>query len=86
MNFINVPFGVAAEVPLTDYSAQFLFRFASREPPFLVSSTPYGGGGYVALTANSIGVVRFELSLIAGAVAPIKFGPSSAHERVKPGL
>jgi hypothetical protein len=84
--FVNVSLGVSAFLPFTDSAAMFKFNFATPDRPFMIVAPPYGGGGYVSLTANARQIVEFRLSFIFGAVVPIKFGPLSAQGRVVAGV
>ncbi|RYD41140.1 MAG: hypothetical protein EOP83_34275 [Verrucomicrobiaceae bacterium] len=69
--------------------SSFDFRFASAEKPFLISSAPYGGGGYAWLSAsgdNGFTPNGSELQFMFGAVVAIKFGPLRGHGRVMTGF
>lgn len=84
--FLNVALEASAELALDGRDARFRFRLSSPERPLLVSSPPYGGGGYALIVANARGIVAFEASFEFGAVTQLKFGPLNAHGRVTAGI
>lgn len=86
LSFLNIALSASALLPFEARQAEFRFVFASRERPFLISSPPYGGGGFVALVANAKGIVRFEIQLEFGAVMALRFGPFRGHGRVTAGI
>ena len=86
LSFQNVFIRVAAWLPFGRDPAKFIFGFASEERPFLISSPPYGGGGYVLLTAEPGGRTDLELSFVFGGVSAIKFGPLRAQGRIVAGI
>jgi hypothetical protein len=82
LTFINVSFGVAARLPFGPDKAEFDFFVGQEERPFLISSPPYGGGGYVVLTTYLKEAKKFTLGFGMGAVAAIKFGPLTGQGRI----
>lgn len=91
LQFINVAFRIAAILPFSTDSvsggqARFVFALASRERPFLISSPPYGGGGWVTITCTSEQVESLDLAFVFGGVAAIKFGPLDAQGRIVAGI
>jgi hypothetical protein len=84
--FQNVRIALAFRLPLNSQPATFVFAFASREKPFLVSAGIYGGGGFLALTGTPTKLIGVEGSVEFGAVTAIKFGPLNARGRVTAGL
>lgn len=87
LSFQNIFLSVSAWLPFGNQAAQFTFAFASAERPFLISSPPYGGGGYVKLTVEPGGGDRqLELAFMFGAVTAIKFGPLKGNGRVVVGF
>ncbi len=86
LQFINVNFGVAAQLPFDGTEAQFVFRLGSRALPFMVANPPYGGGGYVELVADAKGPRSMTLSIFFGGVSAIRFGPLRAQGRIVAGL
>jgi HAMP domain-containing protein len=86
LSFQNVFIRVAAWLPFGRDPAKFIFGFASEDRPFLISSPPYGGGGYVLLTAEPGGRTDLELSFVFGGVSAIKFGPLRAQGRIVAGI
>lgn len=91
LQFINVAFRICAKLPYSKDSesngeAQFVFALASRERPFLISSPPYGGGGWVKITCTAEQVKDIDLSFVFGGVAAIRFGPLNAQGRIVAGI
>jgi hypothetical protein len=86
LSFLNVDLTVAALLPFEPKQAEFRFIFASRARPFIITSPPYGGGGFVALHATGKGIARFELQVEFGAVVALRFGPFRGHGLVTAGL
>ncbi|WP_369182237.1 hypothetical protein [Streptomyces sp. Y1] len=65
------------------------FSFASREQPFLVAVSAFGGGGYLELAigaGDSGGLQRFVGSLEFGACAAMDFGVASGEVHVFGGV
>ena len=91
LQFINVAFRVAAILPFSTDSvskghALFRFTLAGRDRPFLISSPPYGGGGWVSITCSPDGIESIDLAFVFGGVAAIKFGPLDARGRIVAGI
>jgi hypothetical protein len=86
LELIDFGIEVSALLPFDDRAAEFRFALASRDRPFLIAAPPYGGGGFVALTATGQGFVSFELLMEFGAVMAIDFGPLSASGSVTAGI
>ncbi|MER8679507.1 hypothetical protein [Mesorhizobium sp. M1405] len=82
----NVGFSVTANLPFEDRDARFRFALASADAPLIISYPPYGGGGFVALTANGREFVMVECSFEFGAIVGLSFGPLSAVGRVMAGI
>jgi hypothetical protein len=82
----NVGFSVSANLPFEDRDARFRFALASADAPLIISYPPYGGGGFVAMTANGREFVEVECSFEFGAIVGISFGPLNAVGRVMAGI
>jgi hypothetical protein len=82
----NAGFSVSAKLPFQDHDARFRFAVASADAPLLISYPPYGGGGFVGLTANGREFVEVECSFEFGAIVGLKFGPLNAVGRVMAGI
>jgi hypothetical protein len=82
----NAGFSVSAKLPFEDRDARFRFAVASADAPLIISYPPYGGGGFVAMTANGREFVEVECSFEFGAIVGISFGPLSAIGRVMAGI
>ncbi|MBN3760723.1 hypothetical protein [Burkholderia sp. Ac-20365] len=91
LQFINVAFRISAILPFSADSvskgrALFRFALASRDRPFLISSPPYGGGGWIRITCSTDGIESIDLAFVFGGVAAIKFGPLDAQGRIVAGI
>lgn len=86
LSFLNIAVGASVFLPFQDQQAEFRFHFASRELPFLIVSPPYGGGGFVSLTASASGIMAFAVQLEMGFVGDIAFGPLKGHARATAGF
>ena len=56
------------------------------DAPFLISSTIFGGGGYLALRANGTGFIGLETSFEYGGVRTFGFGPLTGTGQITLGL
>lgn len=86
LNFENVSISVAMLLPFDQQPAIFKFALASRDNPFLISNFPYGGGGFVSLTANARGIIGFEIQFEFGGYAKVEYGPMKGHGRISAGI
>ena len=75
----RLPFGSAAE-------AEFIVSIGRTDAPFLISSTIFGGGGYLALLANGKGFIGLETSFDYGGVFTFGFGPLTGTGQITLGL
>lgn len=82
----NVGFSVSCKLPFEDRDARFRFALASADAPLIISYPPYGGGGFVALTANGREFVEVECAFEFGAIVGINFGILNAVGRVMAGI
>ena len=86
VSFSNVSLQAGVVLPFQKGEAQFRIALSSRDSPFLISAAPFGGGGFVALYANSNELLGFEASFEYGGVAAFGFGPLSGIGRLTTGL
>jgi hypothetical protein len=75
LSFSNVSLNAAARLPFDNSSAEFAISVGRSDAPFLISSTIFGGGGYLQLTATAKGIVGLEASFNYGGVFAFGFGP-----------
>ncbi len=86
MQFLNVAFDVSGLLPFDDRAAQFRFALADPDCPFLIVCVPYGGGGYVGLTATAKGIQQIAASFEFGAVVAVNFAVLQGQGRVSTGI
>ncbi|MEW8332036.1 MAG: hypothetical protein AB2692_13950 [Candidatus Thiodiazotropha sp.] len=101
LQFINVSFTAAVVLPFNnpksggaDKPGGAIFKLALAEigQPFLVAAPPYGGGGWIVTKAwrdeqdHKIKIQAFDVSIVFGGVAAIRFGPLRAYGSVLAGI
>ena len=87
--FANISLNASAILPFdggADNRALFKASLSRRDAPFTISYIPYGGSGYLAITADAKGIRGFEMSLEFGAAAPFKVGPLTGIGRIMAGF
>lgn len=87
LSFSNVSLNAGARLPFgaTD-EAEFIVSIGRSDAPFLISSTIFGGGGYLALLANGKGFIGLETSFDYGGVFTFGFGPLTGTGQITLGL
>jgi len=87
LSFSNVSLNAGARLPFgaTD-EAEFIVSIGRSDSPFLISSTIFGGGGYLALLANGKGFIGLETSFDYGGVFTFGFGALSGTGQITLGL
>ncbi|TFZ59024.1 hypothetical protein E4V01_08510 [Methylorubrum sp. Q1] len=87
LSFSNVVLFAGAELPFQNSPARFRVSIGRPEAPFLISSTIFGGGGYLSfVTDTQSGFRSFECSFDYGGVFAFGFGPLSGNGQVTLGL
>ena len=87
LSFSNVVLNAAVRLPFEQSAdARFIVSIGRSDAPFLISSTIFGGGGYLALIANTQRFVGFEASFDYGGVAAFGFGPLQGIGRLTMGI
>ena len=86
LSFSNVILNAGVRLPFDNSDARFVISIGRADAPFLISSTIFGGGGYLALIANSQGFVGFEASFDYGGVLAFGFGPLQGVGRLTMGI
>lgn len=87
LSFSNVVLFAGAVLPFDNKPAAFTISIGRPSAPFLISSTIFGGGGYLALTTKSNGQFKsFECSFDYGGVAAFGFGPLSGQGQLTLGI
>lgn len=86
LSFSNVTLNAGARLPFTPTEAEFFVSIGRPDAPFLISSTIFGGGGYLALLANPQGFVGLEGSFDYGGVFAFGFGPLTGSGQITLGV
>jgi hypothetical protein len=87
LSFSNVTLNAGARLPFgAREEAEFLVSIGRPDAPFLISSTIFGGGGYLALLANGKGFIGVETSFDYGGVFTFGFGPLSGTGQITLGV
>jgi hypothetical protein len=87
LSFSNVTLNASAELPFSKgAAARFKVSVGRPDAPFLISSTIFGGGGYLALIADPEGFVGLEGSFDFGGVFAFGFGPLNGTGQITVGV
>lgn len=87
LSFSNVTLNAGARLPFgSKDEAEFLVSIGRSDAPFLISSTIFGGGGYLALLANGTGFIGLETSFDYGGVFTFGFGPLTGTGQITLGV
>jgi len=86
MSMQNIAIGAAFNLPFDGNPPSAQFNFCTRECPFLLTVSLYGGGGYFLIDVDTGGVRELELSLEFGAFAEIDLGVASGGVYIKGGF
>jgi hypothetical protein len=87
LSFSNVSLNAGARLPFgAREEAEFLISIGRADAPFLISSTVFGGGGYLALLANGKGFIGLETSFDYGGVFAFGFGPLTGAGQITLGM
>jgi hypothetical protein len=78
----NLALSATVILPLGEGSVTVKFQVSSREHPFLVTVSAFGGGGFVALTFEGSQVKELEAQLSFGAACALNLGIASASVMV----
>jgi hypothetical protein len=73
----GVNLGTALTLPFLDGKPSFEFSFSSREHPFQLAVTLFGGGGFFRLELDTAGIKQLECALEFGVVASLDLGVAS---------
>lgn len=82
----NISLGAAFSLPFTGGPPTARFNFAERQNTFNLTVSMFGGGGFVALVADTGGVKEIEAQLDFGAQIAINLGVASGSVYVKGGF
>ena len=82
----HVSLGGRLEVPFTGPPLTFAFNFCTREAPFSLTVSMFGGGGFFLMKADPNGVQRIEAAFEFGASVSMNFGVASGGVHVMAGI
>jgi hypothetical protein len=82
----NVALSAGVELPFDDRPVRLRFAFCSRERPFLLTFSLFGGGGFFAVKVSSNGLELVEAALEFGAAASLNLGVASGSVSVMAGI
>ena len=82
----NLAISAAVTLPLTGGAVRARFQVSSRDDPFLVTVSLFGGGGFIALDVEGISIIGFEAQLEFGAATALNLGVASASVAVTVGI
>ena len=86
LSFSNIVLNAAVQLPFDNSPAHFRISIGRSDAPFLISSTVFGGGGYLGLISAADRIVGFEASFDFGGVLAFGFGPLTGIGRVTMGI
>lgn len=82
----NMKLGALLKIPFTGDPVALRFFFSTRESPFLLTVSMFGGGGFFALVTTADGVQEIEAAFEFGAFAAFDVGVASGGVYVKAGI
>jgi len=85
-NLSNLSLGAGFTVPFIGQPVAVRFNFCTREQPFNLTVTLFGGGGFFGITLDPHGIQILEASIEFGASISIDFGVASGGVYVMAGL
>jgi hypothetical protein len=86
MSIQNITLGAAITLPFTGDPIRFRFSFCSRENPFLLSVSIFGGGGFFAIELTPGGMQMLEASFEFGGVFAFDIGVASGGAYLMAGI
>lgn len=82
----NLGFDAKLVVPFTGDPVRFRFRFATKEDPFTLSVSIFGGTGYFALGVGADGVELVEIAFEFGGMLALDVGVASGSIKAVAGI
>ncbi len=86
MSLTNLSLGAGFTVPFIGQPMSVRFNFCTREAPFNLTVTLFGGGGFFGLVVDPHGVQKLEAAFEFGAAIAIDFGVASGGVHVMAGI
>jgi hypothetical protein len=85
-NITNMSLGAAVTLPFTGAPLTLSFNFCTRENPFLLTVSIYGGGGYFMMVTTLKGIQSIEAAFEFGAAVSLNVGVASGGVSVMGGF
>jgi hypothetical protein len=82
----NLSFGANLKIPFVGDSLEVQFLFCTREDPFRLIVSLFGGGGFFGVTMTPAGVKTLEAAFEFGAAVSLDFGVASGSLSVMAGI
>jgi hypothetical protein len=82
----NISLGASFEIPFDGRAVNLGFAFCTRENPFLLTVSIFGGGGFFGITIDPNGVQKLEASLEFGGAIAINLGVAQGGVYVLAGI
>ncbi|WP_280299156.1 hypothetical protein [Nocardia abscessus] len=82
----NIGLGAGFAVPFTEGAMTVSFAFCTREEPFLLTVSMFGGGGFFGIAIDPAGVQELEAALEFGASVAIDLGVAQGGVHVMAGI
>ncbi len=86
MSLTNLSLGAGFTVPFIGQPLSVRFNFCTREAPFNLTVSLFGGGGFFGISIDPHGVQKLEASFEFGAAIAIDFGVASGGVHVMAGI
>lgn len=86
MSLTNLSLGAGFSVPFIGQPLSVRFNFCTREQPFNLTVSMFGGGGFFGICIDPHGVQKLEASFEFGAAIAIDFGVASGGVHVMAGI
>jgi hypothetical protein len=82
----NISLGASFEIPFDGRAVNMGFAFCTRENPFLLTVSIFGGGGFFGITIDPNGLQKLEASLEFGGAVAINLGVAQGGVYVLAGI
>jgi hypothetical protein len=82
----NLSLSAGLHLPFIDAPTRIRFAFCTRENPFLLTVSLFGGGGFVNVAIGTDGLEMFEVSLEFGGALALNLGIASGSVSVAAGI
>jgi hypothetical protein len=86
MNLSNLSLGAGFTVPFIGQPLSVRFFFCTREAPFNLTVSLFGGGGFFGIAIDPHGVQKLEAAFEFGAAIAVDFGVASGGVHVMAGI